>query len=122
MGKLAPWIEGINQAYFMCMFFFISGYFTPSSLLRKGVREFFHDKFMRLGLPLFVFFFFISGFIVWFGETVVMGHEWPANSWKATTGPAWFLQVLLLFNIAFVVIMGTEQLPAVRCPSVPVII
>ena len=25
-----------NQSYFMCLFFFISGYFTPTSLERKG--------------------------------------------------------------------------------------
>jgi len=121
MGKLAPWIEGINQAYFMCMFFFISGYFTPSSLNRKGVREFFHDKFMRLGLPLFAFFFVMSGFIDWFANAVVLGQAFPENYWSADTGPPWFLQVLLLFNMAFVVCMGTDQLPIVRCPHVAVI-
>ena len=38
----------------MCVFFFISGYFTPSSLARKGLRGFLRDKFKRLGLPFLV--------------------------------------------------------------------
>ena len=44
----------------MCLFFFISGYFSPSSLERKGRFAFLQDKFRRLGQP-FVFFLFVMG-------------------------------------------------------------
>jgi glucan biosynthesis protein C len=47
----------INQAYFMGFFFLISGYFTPSSLERKGLRVFLEDRLIRLGIPLLVFTF-----------------------------------------------------------------
>jgi hypothetical protein len=40
----------INQSYFMALFFFISGYFTPTSLDRKGPAEFMADKLKRLGI------------------------------------------------------------------------
>jgi len=50
----------LNQSYFMCLFFFISGYFSPSSLERKGRFAFLQDKFRRLGQP-FVFFLFVMG-------------------------------------------------------------
>ena len=36
-----------NQSYFMCAFFFISGYFTPSSFDKKGKFRFLRDKFKR---------------------------------------------------------------------------
>ena len=29
-------INGLNECYFMCLFFFISGYFTPTSCDKKG--------------------------------------------------------------------------------------
>jgi len=107
----------VNQSFFMCLFFFISGYFTPSSLARKGTRDFIQDKFMRLGLPLFVYFFILNGLIVWFAVTVVQGENFPANYWQAGTGPPWYVQVLLLFSVAFAVIMGDSELPSIRCPS-----
>ena len=36
---------GMNQSYFMCVFFFISGYFTPTSFEKKGRELFLRDKF-----------------------------------------------------------------------------
>ena len=45
---------------FMCLFFFISGYFSPSSLERKGRFAFLQDKYRRLGQP-FVFFLWVMG-------------------------------------------------------------
>ncbi len=43
-------ILSLNQSYFMCMFFFISGYFIPASFARKGYNEFMRDKNVRLGV------------------------------------------------------------------------
>ncbi len=48
---------GLNQSYFMCLFFFMSGYFTPNSYDRKGSVTFLKDKFLRLGLPFFAYLF-----------------------------------------------------------------
>jgi glucan biosynthesis protein C len=40
-----------NQAWFMGLFFLISGYFSPSSFDRKGPRQFLKDRLFRLGIP-----------------------------------------------------------------------
>ncbi|GMI07477.1 hypothetical protein TrRE_jg7237 [Triparma retinervis] len=48
---VGTWILTLNQMYFMCMFFFISGYFTPPSFRKKGAQAFLKDKFKRLGIP-----------------------------------------------------------------------
>src|SRR5262245_19326225 len=49
-----------NQFYFMGLFFFISGYFTPGALDRKGARRFLRDRFIRLGIPLVLFVTLVS--------------------------------------------------------------
>lgn len=106
----------VNQSYFMCAFFFISGYFTPSSLARKGVQEFVRDKFMRLGLPLFAFFLLFNGVVRWFA-VVVVAEESMSGYWPVGLGPPWFLQVLLLFNFVFVFLIGVDGVPTVDCPT-----
>ncbi len=42
----------VNQAFFMGLFFLLAGYFTPSSLARKGTGPFLWDRLLRLGVPL----------------------------------------------------------------------
>ena len=49
---LSGWISGLNQCYFMALFFFISGLFTPGSFDKHvrqgtGIRGFLRDKCLR---------------------------------------------------------------------------
>ncbi len=41
----------VNSMFFMGLFFFVSGYFTPGALERKGPRAFVIDRLWRLGIP-----------------------------------------------------------------------
>ncbi len=41
----------INAMFFMGLFFFVSAYFAPDALAKKGPRTFLRDRFWRLGLP-----------------------------------------------------------------------
>ncbi len=43
---------GVNAAFFMGLFFFLAGYFTPGAFDRKGAAAFLRDRGRRLGLPL----------------------------------------------------------------------
>ena len=43
---------GVNAAFFMGIFFFLAGCFTPGALDRKGATAFLRDRGRRLGLPL----------------------------------------------------------------------
>ena len=45
---------------------FISGYFTPSSVKRKGSRVFMKDKLKRLGLPFLAYTFVLGPGLVAF--------------------------------------------------------
>ena len=46
--------------------FFIGGYFTPSSVKRKGSRVFMKDKLKRLGLPFLAYTFVLGPGLVAF--------------------------------------------------------
>ena len=94
-------VMAINQAFFMGFFFLLAGYFGPSSAARKGTRAFLSDRLVRLGVPLFTYIFLIHP-IVW-----RLGH---GGEWQVGTGPMWFVEVLLLFTVAYVVL--TPLLPA----------
>jgi peptidoglycan/LPS O-acetylase OafA/YrhL len=57
-------ILGINQSFFMSLFFFISAYFVTSSLARKGAGRFMLDKLKRLGIPTLMTVFIILPIIM----------------------------------------------------------
>jgi Acyltransferase family len=90
----------------MGLFFLISGLLTPGSVSRKGPPTFARDRLIRLGVPL----------VVW---TLVL---WPGAIWAAhlaagdrysfwaqlrsadpilDTGPMWFVEVLLIYSLAY---------------------
>lgn len=98
----------INQSFFMGLFFFLSGYFTPPSYERKGPAVFLKDRLIRLGIPL-VFYTFLIGpfiqYIVRFGEK----YSFPKYYQKEiltfhsiNIGPLWFVEALLLFSILYI--------------------
>ena len=100
----------VNQAYFMGLLFLISGYFSPGSLERKGVRRFVKDRLIRLGIPLVVFFFVLNPI------AAIGSYAMPASMSGITTplswqtypqlvgfGPMWFVAMLLVFDIGFAI-------------------
>ena len=107
----------VNQSWFMGAFFLIAGYFTPGSLERKGAGAFLKDKLIRLGIPLLVFYFVLSpiAFIGYFlmppemtGITTPLTWDvfWATYPEFIGLGPAWFLAMLLVFNLGYVIWRG----------------
>lgn len=74
----------VNAGFFMSLFFFISGYFLPSTYDRQGVELFVKRKLTRLGIP-----FLISGIIV----CAILG--------KREFGPMWFVEDLLVLCLLY---------------------
>jgi fucose 4-O-acetylase-like acetyltransferase len=95
-----------QQAYFMGFFFLLAGYFTPSSLDRKGYASFIADRFLRLGLPLLGFGFLLGPLTVAMVEAAAGGSFWGTIAWLWThkrflNGPLWFTQALLIFSLGY---------------------
>lgn len=105
----AETITGLNQSYFMSLFFFISGLFTPLSYdkcMRTGSggwRAFLRNKFQRLGVP-FLLCLYVFGPLADVFVEVAVTRSKP----QYTPDPrnAWFLAWLLVFNCCFCFIGG----------------
>jgi peptidoglycan/LPS O-acetylase OafA/YrhL len=93
----------INQTFFMGLFFFISGYFVPRSIDRKGPAAFSRDRLIRLGLPLLAFLLIlrpIANLHAWLTSPEPISFPlYYVLSWDP--GPTWFLEVLLVFSLIY---------------------
>jgi len=104
----------LNQSYFMALFFFISGYFTPSSLDRKGVAGFLRDRFKRIGIPALIYNSGLGPFQMWMIMAIGKNHpdiDVPGIGslnrtyfYSPYAGQCWYLVwlVMLSFIYAFV--------------------
>jgi glucans biosynthesis protein C len=96
------------QAFSLGLYFFISGYFIPSSYDRKGIARFWKDRLLRLAVPMLLFTFVLSRG-VWYVVGVTEG--WITESFwsffgrtfisSADEGPTWFLFALLMFSAGY---------------------
>ena len=98
--------NAVNQSYFMGFFFLLAGYYTPRSFERKGELRFIKERFLRLGIPLVVYFFVIAPFTV----GLIRHHEGMGlleGWWKMVLehefepGPLWFAEALLIFALLY---------------------
>ncbi|MFC7741952.1 acyltransferase family protein [Nocardiopsis composta] len=103
----------LNQTWFMGLFFLISGYFVPVSVDRHGPRTFAQDRLIRLGLPLLSFVLIV--------RPLANFHSWLLDSDRPPyalhylrtidAGPAWFLEVLLVFSLIYAIYRTARRTP-----------
>lgn len=97
-----------NQAFFMGLFFFISAYFTASSLRKKGPLRFTADRLKRLGIPLVFYSFVLSPVLSYIVYRFADGHRVTYLQYLGgfdgwiDFGVLWFVAALLLFSLVFV--------------------
>ncbi|MFA6450920.1 MAG: acyltransferase [bacterium] len=99
-----------NQAYFMSLFFMLSGFFAPQSFYKKGAWHFIKDRLIRLGIPLIIFDIAINPVIV-YAKYVKFEHyskgfisffsEYMSRFYGIGRGPLWFVDTLLIFSIVY---------------------
>ncbi len=104
------WHNGTIQSFSMGLFFLIAGYFTPGSYDRKGPRQFFKDRLLRLGIPMLCYDFVIGPLIAY---PLIQAGAWqsagPYRAYLAQyygqfhigTGPLWFVEALLIFAFGY---------------------
>ena len=111
-------VIAFNDTYFMALMFFISGLFVWRSLDRKGAAGFLRDRALRLGVPLALSILVLAP-LAYVPSWLQTGGGWHpiafARQWIALdntpAGPAWFLWVLLAFDL---VVAGVHALAAGR--------
>ena len=97
-----------NQAYFMGLFFFLAGYFTPESYDRKGVGLYLKDRMLHLVIPLFIYYFVLNPIAtigVYQMPSSLTGITAPL-SWSrypsmVSVGPMWFVVMLIIFCLVY---------------------
>ncbi len=120
-GAVFLWV---NAAFFMGLFFFLAGYFTPGAFDRKGLATFLSDRLLRLGVPLVLGTLLIVPLAGWshialdptlppvsywtyltqdfFGHGPKPGYWPPSDRWPAFNfGHLWFLEHLLIYAVLY---------------------
>jgi peptidoglycan/LPS O-acetylase OafA/YrhL len=101
-----------NQAFFMGLFFLIAGSLTPPAIARRGAAGFLRERLIRLGLPLVIFILVLGPLTVALAQTA-HGHRffavlgWLASHGVIIPGPMWFVEALLIFSAAYLVLRAT---------------
>ena len=98
-----------NQAFFMGFFFFISAYFIPRSLEKKGEKFYTIERLKRLGIPLVFYFLIISPFIIFLVEKFSRAYRDGFIQFLFdgqgifSPGPLWFVALLLIFSLGYLI-------------------
>ena len=107
------------QAWFMGILFFISAFLATRALAKRGALEFIKERLFRLGIPLLIYIFVINPFIMFIllgyysGNTLVENYIRYITDfwWVSSSGPLWFVQVLLVFCIMYVMVKKCVSKP-----------
>lgn len=116
---LSALFTGFNDIFFMALMFFLSGLFVWTSLQRKGVAHFLRERILRLALP-FIMAAAVVAPIAYYPTYLQTGGRGVAGFWQQwrslgnwPAGPAWFIWLLLAFDIFAAVACGRHY-PAER--------
>jgi glucans biosynthesis protein C len=104
------------QAFFMGLFFMISGYFVPAALNRKGPMHYVKERVKRLAIPALIFIFLIAPLIIYplyYAPLPFLNYYtgYASNFWALDSGPLWFAIALLVFSIAYVIYKQFAKAP-----------
>lgn len=112
-GVLLSIPNAIGMASGMGLFFLISAYFTPGSYDRKGPRAFLRDRLVRLGIPVLLYGLLLDPLTIYIAGGLHRSYwSFYANylpQVRGVTGPAWFIALLLLFDLLYAAWRGLTR-------------
>ena len=103
--EFMPWIWhffSVNAAFFMGLFFMISGYFVPISYDKQGGRVFIRKKLRHLGIPLLIMGVLVSAIT----NSIEIAHMW-------------YVESLLVFCLIYALIRRFAKPITNECDSKP---
>ncbi len=106
-GGLLDLLVALNQTFFMGFFFLVSGIFVPGSLDRRGARSFMRGRLVRLGVPLVLFLLLLRPVInagTYLEQATQEMPYWLYYLISWDPGPMWFVETLLVFSLAYVLV------------------
>jgi glucan biosynthesis protein C len=108
-------LMAVNRTWVLGCFFMISGYFTPGALDKKGTWNFTKDRFVRIGIPLVLFSFLVRPSIIYMMNRDALSRQYNYLEnillmKNVAPGPAWFLEVLLVFSLVYALWRGVRRM------------
>jgi glucans biosynthesis protein C len=99
---VATCLGSFSQSFVLGAFFFLSAYFLPRSLDKKGALRVTGDRIVRLGIPFVLFYFLGSPLIELAIRNLSQGlHTRLAPNFGS--GPLWFVEALFVFTVVYAV-------------------
>ncbi|MBR8840243.1 MAG: acyltransferase family protein [Stigonema ocellatum SAG 48.90 = DSM 106950] len=103
---LSPFFA-VNAAFFMGLFFLVSGYFLPGAYDRKGAKVFLRERLRRLGVPILFFAFLIFPLVSYFADSDKLSliqflFQVYLGQGQIQVGHLWFLMHLLFYALCYV--------------------
>jgi hypothetical protein len=117
---------GIFQASLLGLFFLMGAYFTPRSYDRKGIKEFWKERIIRLGIPVLLYTLIINPiifFILRAGgfEPMISDSRFETNSFFEYYSSffflftiTWFLVVLLIFTVIYTIWRQISKIESIQ--------
>ena len=99
---LTTCIGTFSQSFVLGAFFFVSAYFLPRSLEKKGPGRFFLDRLLKLGIPYLLYYFLVMPALVTLAERA-KGNPIPFGPYFGS-GPLWFVEALFLFSLVYLAV------------------
>jgi glucans biosynthesis protein C len=97
---LATCIGSFSQSFVLGAFFFLSAYFLPRSLAKKGALKLLGDRLVRLGIPFVLFYFVGSPFLALAIDNLAHGKHYGLGP-NFGSGPLWFVEALFVFTALY---------------------
>jgi surface polysaccharide O-acyltransferase-like enzyme len=122
LSILTTTINSFSQSFVLGAFFFISAYFLPRSLERKGPARFLLDRFIKLGIPYLLYYFLVMPLLAALGDWAE-GEPVDLRFYLhyCNSGPLWFVEALLLFTLVYLIIRLVRRSPGRKlfAPGLP---
>ena len=131
----------VNRSFFMSLFFMISGYLMVMSYDRHGPVQFLKSRFVRLGIPLLLFFFLLIPLRqylchVGLGEVQSLSFgdyythiyfgvggrpaDWAGSMWpEMNFAHLWYVEHLLIASVAYALLRLLWKRPVMTSPGEP---
>jgi glucan biosynthesis protein C len=119
---LTTCINSFAQSFVLGAFFFISAYFLPRSLAKKGPARFLLDRLIKLGIPYLLYYFLVMPILAALGD---WGRGEPIDFryyfHYCNSGPLWFIEALFLFTLVYLIIRLARRSPGRKlfAPGLP---
>jgi len=96
-------IASFSQSFVLGAFFFVSAYFLPRSLDKKGALRLLGDRLVRLGVPYALYYFLGAPLLVMAVENLGHGRNVGFRP-TFNSGPLWFVEALFIFTLLYVLV------------------